>query len=97
MRMKSKNYDLAFKLEAIKMVESGTKAADVARQLGLHPNTLYRWLDEYQKDGENAFPGKGHLKPEDEELRQLRKKVRDLEEENAILKKAAVIFAKHQK
>lgn len=34
--MENKNYDTAFKLEAIKLVESGTKAADVARQLGLH-------------------------------------------------------------
>jgi len=95
--MENKNYDSAFKLEAIKMVESGTKGADVARQLGLHPSTIYRWMGEYKRDGVHAFPGKGHLKPDDEELRQLRKKVRDLEEENAILKKAAVIFAKHQK
>lgn len=95
--MENKNYDTAFKLEAIKLVESGTKAADVARQLGVHPATIYRWISEFKKDGEQAFPGKGHLKPDDEELRQLRRKVRDLEEENAILKKAAVIFAKHQK
>lgn len=95
--MENKNYDTAFKLEAIKLVESGTKATDVARQLGVHPATIYRWISEFNKDGEQAFPGKGHLKPDDEELRQLRKKVRDLEEENAILKKAAVIFAKHQK
>ena len=95
--MENKNYDTAFKVEAIKLVESGTKATDVARQLGVHPATIYRWISEFKKDGEQAFPGKGHLKPDDEELRQLRKKVRDLEEENAILKKAAVIFAKHQK
>ena len=95
--MENKNYDTSFKLEAVKLVESGTKATDVARQLGVHPATIYRWISEFKKDGEQAFPGKGHLKPDDEELRQLRKKVRDLEEENAILKKAAVIFAKHQK
>lgn len=95
--MENKNYDTAFKVEAIKLVESGTKATDVARELGVHPATIYRWISEFKKDGEQAFPGKGHLKPDDEELRQLRKKVRDLEEENAILKKAAVIFAKHQK
>ena len=93
--MENKNYDMSFKLEAIKLVESGPKAADVARQLGLHQATIYRWISEFKKDGEQAFPGKGNLKPDDDELRQLRKKVRDLEEENAILKKAAVIFAKH--
>lgn len=35
-----------------------------------------------------AFPGKGHLHPADEELRQMRKQTKDLKEENAILKKS---------
>ncbi len=44
-----------------------------------------------------AFPGKGHLKPQDEELRRLRKKLADVEEERDILKKALAIFSKEPK
>jgi len=54
-------------------------------------------MDEHRRDGAHAFPGKGKLKPPDQEMRDLQRKVKDLEEENAILKKAAAIFAKHQK
>ena len=96
--MERKKYDSAFKLEVIRMVEEdGLNGMDVSRKLGIHEKTVYRWLSEYRKDGRDAFPGKGHLKPADEELRQLRKQVRDLQEENEILKKAAVIFAKQEK
>jgi len=45
----------------------------------------------------NAFPGSGNLRPEDEELRSLRKRVADLEMENEILKKVTAIFAKDRK
>ncbi len=31
----------------------------VAQQLLVHPNSLYRWVNEYEKYGENAFPGNG--------------------------------------
>ena len=96
--MERKKYDSAFKREVIRMVEEdGLNGMDVSRKLGIHEKTVYRWLSEYRKDGREAFPGKGHLKPADEELRQLRKQVRDLQEENEILKKAAAIFAKQEK
>jgi len=48
---------------------------------------MYRWLDEYKQDGANAFPGKGKLKPDDDEIRRLKRKIEDLQEENEILKK----------
>jgi transposase len=47
----------------------------------------YSIVKEYGTHGDNAFPGKGRLRPEDEELGLLKKKMADLEEENAILKK----------
>lgn len=96
--MEKKSYDASFKKEAIRLVEEqGEKAAAVARRLGVTSKTLYRWISEHRKDGEGAFPGKGHLKPEDAELRRLKRENEVLREENEILKKAAAIFAKHQR
>lgn len=51
----------------------------------------------YKRDGDSSFPGSGHLKAEDDEIRKLRKQLADLKEENDILKKAAAYFAKNQK
>lgn len=96
--MKGKRYDAAFKQATIRKIrKEGESASVVSEQLGIHIKTLYRWLDEEQRDGADAFPGKGNLKPADEEMRRLTKENVELREENAILKKAMAIFAKHQK
>jgi len=68
-------------------LDNGRKAVDVAREYGIHVKTICRWVDERRRDGADAFPGKGNLKPVDQELRDLRRQVKELEEENAILKK----------
>lgn len=89
-------YDAAFKRETIRKIEQeGMSATEVSAKIGVHVKTLYRWLSEYRTDGNDAYPGKGHLKPADEELRRLQRENRELREENEILKKAAAIFAKH--
>lgn len=93
-----KRYDKQFKEEAIRLVlEQGRPAAAVAKELGIHVHTLYKWAGQFKKHQENAFPGSGNLRPDDAEFKRLKKMIADLEEENAILKKAAAIFAKHQK
>ena len=86
-----KHYDRDFKISAVKMVtEGGQKASEVARSLGIHPNQLYSWKRKFSNTGEKAFPGKGHLT----EISALRKKLRDVEMERDILKKAVGIFSK---
>ncbi|WP_249039309.1 IS3 family transposase [Lysinibacillus mangiferihumi] len=85
---KRKSYDKEFKLEAVQLVESGKRVAEVARELDLAEQTLHNWVKKFSKDGEAAFVGSGNLKPEDKENKDLQKRIRDLEEENAILKKA---------
>ena len=86
-----KRFDRDFKISAVKMItEEGHKASEVARSLGIHPNQLYNWKKKFSNDGDKAFPGKGHLT----ELAALRRKLREVEMERDILKKAVGIFSK---
>lgn len=95
---KRRKYDRAFKIAAVKLVtEKGTPVAEAARNLGIHENLLHKWKNQYQTDSTGAFPGKGHLKPQDEEMRRIKKKLADVEEERDILKKALAIFSKEPK
>ncbi|WP_243120817.1 IS3 family transposase [Pelotomaculum sp. FP] len=83
-----KRYDKHFKEEAVRLVvELGRSVATVAKELGIHENTLHKWVSQYKEHKENAFPGSGNLLPEDAETRRLKKMIADLPEENAILKK----------
>jgi transposase len=69
----------------------------MSREIGVSDNTLYNWMKRYRENSEKPFVGSGHILPENEEMFRLRKEVRDLREENEILKKAAAYFAKNQK
>ena len=93
-----KRYDSSFKEQAVRLVtEQGKSVSSVAKDIGIHENTLYKWIDQYKIHKENAFPGSGNLRPDDEELRKLKKRVSDLEMENELLKKVTAIFAKDRK
>jgi transposase len=91
-------YTKEFKQEAIKLVvERGRAAVEVARELGVKVSTLYTWVDKYKKHGQNAFPGKGYLMPQDEKMRRLEKELKEVTMERDILKKAMAVFSRHQK
>lgn len=90
-----------FKLEAIRLLEEGKKpAADIARELGIRRNQLYKWKEQRDKQGAAVFPGEGRRsgKSSDlEEIARLRSEVAKVKEENEILKKAAAFFARELK
>jgi len=65
--------------------------------LGLHVNTIYKWAEQYKADPMNAFPGSGNMKPDEAELTKAKRRIRELEEEVDILKKAAAYFAKNSR
>ena len=89
-----RRYDLEFKLEAVKMAsEPGMTATEVEKRLGIGQGVLSRWKRQLKNEGNQAFPGKGHLKPEAEELRQLKRECERLRRERDILKKAVAIFS----
>ena len=93
-----KKYSKEFKLDAISLVtEKGYTRAEAANSLGINANMLGRWIKDYQDDDGKAFRGNGKLTEEKAELRELRAKVKRLEMEKEILKKATVFFAKETK
>lgn len=94
----AKNFDQAYKLEICKrVVENKESVAVVAREVGIHENTIYGWVARYRQNSSKPFVGSGHIKSEDEEMKRLLKENKDLKEEIEILKKAAAYFAKNQK
>lgn len=91
-----KSYTKEFKLEAIRLMESSDRpAAEIARELGLRRNQLYKWKEQLEKKGDVASPKLGRPKKEEQsDTARLEAEVKRLREENEILKKAAVFFAK---
>ena len=90
-----KRYSKEFKKEAVRQLEQGKKpAADLARELGIRRNLLYKWQEQLQAKGEGAFPGYGRRSPAEAELARLQRENERLKEENEILKKAAKYFAR---
>ena len=84
-----------FKLEAVRLLDKQEKdASQLARELGVRRNQLYKWKKEIESHGNEAFPGKGRRPDKENETASLKAKIKRLEQENEILKKAAVYFAK---
>ena|SRR5688572_4340583 len=106
-----------FKLEAVRLASMGERSAkEVASDLGIGESVLHRWKKEFRDRTANGlsgglsngkvtgkvlpgsiFPGHGKLTPQDEELRQLRQENAILRQERDILKKATAYFAKESR
>ena len=83
-----KHIDKEFKIEAVRLAsEPGNTQAGIERDLGISQGIISRWKREQFKDGDQAFPGKGRLKPDDDELRRLKRENERLRRERDILKK----------
>ena len=98
---KRQTFSREFKLEAVRLLNEGKKSgADLARELGIKRNQLYKWKDEIDTHGEEAFPGQGRRpSPESQaaENARLKRELAVAKEENEILKKAAAFFARELK
>ena len=98
MESKRRKYTREFKLDAVRMViDQNRSVSEVASNLGINPGVLQRWRNQFEADGSVAFPGHGKLKPEDEEIRRLRRELSETRQERDILKKAMAYFVKERK
>ena len=88
-----RDYSKEYKLAAVYLMKSGKmKPKEVFEFFdGIDRQTVYRWVQEYEKEGEAAFDDKAVLPGA--ELKRLQKENEQLREENEILKKASAYFA----
>lgn len=93
--MGKRSHSREFKVEAVRLVrEKNTPVTQVARELGIHPNSLRDWLKKIDRDAEHAFPGQGKMTPADDRVARLERELKRVTAERDILKKAIAYFAK---
>lgn len=96
-RKPRQTFSTEFKREAVRLMEQADKeASQLARELGVRRNQLYKWKQEVDTYGEQAFTRKSGRPRKENTSRtaMLEAEIKRLKEENEILKKAAIFFAK---
>ena len=90
-----RRYTREFMVEAVRVVtERHVSMAQTSRDLGVHLNTLRKWVQELRDDSIHAFPGGGIQRPDAAELTRLRREVAKLRQDRDVLEEAAAFFAK---
>jgi transposase-like protein len=95
-----RKYDSDFKRNAVLLTEeSGRTIQEVAENLGINRDLIYRWRQQQRDNGELAFPGHGimALTQDQKRIRELEKQLKDTKMERDILKKAMAIFSRTSK
>jgi transposase len=89
----------AFRRETVNLLESsGKSVAELAREMGIHEKSLYRWRKQYGSavsGSENGTSGSSAAQLE-AELKRLRRELEVVRQERDILKKAISIFSRSQ-
>ena len=91
--MQRREFSEEFRCEAVNLAKRGeVPVSEVARDLGIHDSVLYRWIRKH--DGRlKQKVADGLSEDERGELARLRRKVKRLETEREILKRAVGIFS----
>lgn len=93
--MNRRDYSKVFMDDAVQMVQSGHSVKKVATELGIPHGTLWNWVQKAEGNG-RARDRRGtpaeHPATE-QEVHELRRRVSELEQENAFLGKVSAYFA----
>ena len=96
-KRKRRAFSAEYKAEVVGLIrKSGKSVGAVARELDLTETAVRRWVQQAEIDS-GGGPAGALTSAEREELAQLRKRVKTLEMEREILKKATAFFAKESK
>lgn len=95
MKKTRKTYSKEFKQKAVELSNVRGNVQEIARELGVPADFIYRWRKEQSLNPSLAFSGNGkkQLAEEQKEMEKLRKELADARMERDILKKAVSIFS----
>lgn len=95
MKKERRQFDSEFKKKAVELANLRGNVVEIAEELGIRHELLYRWRREFRKYDKNSFPGNGKPKMTDieKENARLQKELREVKMEREILKKAISIFS----
>ena len=95
MSKERKTYSKEFKQKVVELSNVRGNVQEIARELGIAAEYIYRWRKEQKLNPNLAFGGRGkaQLTPEQQELARLKKELADVQMERDILKKAVSIFS----
>jgi transposase len=96
-RLPRKVYTYEFKMETVRLVESGQSIAEAARSLGVIEQTLSNWMKAHRAGKLTAVGRGSKLTAEQIEIRQLRAELARVKMERDILGKAAAYFSRSQR
>ena len=91
-RRSRRTYTDAFKNQMVQLYLNGKRKCDILKEYDLSPSLLDKWIKQSSDTG--SFKEKDNRTAEENELIELRKKLKQLEMENDILKQAALIFGR---
>jgi len=91
-----RSFDKQFKKMVVELHKSGKSSNEIGSELGIPANMIRRWSREYESQGDQSFAGNGKaiLTPEQREIAELKKALKETQTECDILKKAESIFSK---
>lgn len=88
-----RNFSSQFKLEAAQLVvDQNYTAQEAADAMGVGLSTMSKWVRQLRNERKGVTPRASALTPEQIEIQQLKKRIKYLEEEKDILKKATALL-----
>lgn len=94
-RKPRRTYEESFKKQIVALYKSGKPRKEIIKEFDLSPSAFDKWVKQDRTTG--SFKEKDNLSEDQKELIKLKKELKELEMENALLKQVALIFGRKSK
>ena len=75
MELSRRKFTKEFKIPALRQLDAGASIAAVARSCEINPSLLHRWRRDFQQSSEQAFPGLGKKRADENRVAELERKI----------------------